>query len=379
MKALQHQLIGKRASQTTASARSGGVLQRKCACGGTRGPTGECAMCRRKRELGQQGAAIQTKLSVNNPGGKYEREADRVAEQVMRMPEPLPQRKDSVETEGTEPKPKSLQIRRVTSDGGGVEEAPLVVHDVLRSSGEPLDSATQQLMEFRFNHDFSQVRVHADAQAAESARAINARAYVVGQDVVFGQGEYAPASNRGQRLLAHELVHVVQQCRVPQESRVICRTCSGSAAGFEYDGCSVPDWVVSGADIDDKDNPAGGSDTAFANCRPSNSGGLACDRHDECYQTCHPTEIARAACDLRMLLDMLQICRSSDEETAVKAECLGWASAYHAGLRVGGSIAFWERQLEVCLNLWSNAPGSSDSRALKEPAGAIAASAKGRA
>ena len=66
-------------------------------------------------------------------------------------------------------------------------------------------------MESRFGHDFSQVRVHTDTRAAESARAVNARAYTVGRNVVFGSGQYAPGSGEGQRLLAHELTHVVQQ------------------------------------------------------------------------------------------------------------------------------------------------------------------------
>lgn len=66
-------------------------------------------------------------------------------------------------------------------------------------------------MEPRFGHDFSQVRVHTDAKAAESARAVNALAYTIGQDVFFGLGEYMPSEITGQRLLAHELTHVLQQ------------------------------------------------------------------------------------------------------------------------------------------------------------------------
>lgn len=91
------------------------------------------------------------------------------------------------------------------------EEVPSVVHDVLRSSGQPLDSATRAFMEPRFGHDFSQVRVHTDAKAAESAQAVNALAYTVGRDVVFGAAQYAPTMNEGKKLLAHELTHVVQQ------------------------------------------------------------------------------------------------------------------------------------------------------------------------
>jgi hypothetical protein len=82
---------------------------------------------------------------------------------------------------------------------------------VLRSSGQPLDPATRAFMEPRFGHDFSAVRVHTDARAAESARAVNALAYTVGRDVTFGPGQYAPATSAGRRLIAHELAHVVQQ------------------------------------------------------------------------------------------------------------------------------------------------------------------------
>ncbi len=87
---------------------------------------------------------------------------------------------------------------------------PVIVHDVLGSPGQPLDAATRAFMEPRFAHDFSGVRVHIDGNAAESASALNARAFTVGNDVVFGSREYAPQTQAGRRLLAHELTHVVQ-------------------------------------------------------------------------------------------------------------------------------------------------------------------------
>ena len=90
---------------------------------------------------------------------------------------------------------------------------PPIVHDVLRASGQPLDTATRAFMEPRFGQDFSRVRVHTDARAAESARAVNALAYTVGRDVVFGAGQYAPGTPEGHRLIAHELAHVMQQLR----------------------------------------------------------------------------------------------------------------------------------------------------------------------
>jgi hypothetical protein len=93
-------------------------------------------------------------------------------------------------------------------------EVPPIVHEVLRSPGQPLDPATRAFFEPRFSHDFSQVRLHTDTKAAESARAVNALAYTVGQDVVFGTGQYAPQTGEGKKLLAHELTHVMQQQNV---------------------------------------------------------------------------------------------------------------------------------------------------------------------
>jgi hypothetical protein len=90
-------------------------------------------------------------------------------------------------------------------------EAPAIVKDVVRSPGQPLDQSTRALMEHRFGHDFSQVRVHTDARASDSADAVDARAYTVGRHVAFASREYARGSVEGQRLLAHELTHVVQQ------------------------------------------------------------------------------------------------------------------------------------------------------------------------
>jgi len=93
----------------------------------------------------------------------------------------------------------------------GATQAPAIVHEVLRSPGAPLDAPTRDFMEPRFGRDFGDVRVHADARAAESARALEALAYTVGRNVVFAAGHYAPQSAAGRQLLAHELSHVVQQ------------------------------------------------------------------------------------------------------------------------------------------------------------------------
>jgi hypothetical protein len=130
------------------------LLQRKCACGANSSSTGECAECAEKRET---------------------------------------------------------MVQRQTTSQAGTGGVPPVVHDVLRSSGEPLAAETRAFMEPRFGQDFNQVRIHTDEKAEESARVLNALAYTVGDEVVVGAGQYAPSTNQGKRLLAHELAHVVQQ------------------------------------------------------------------------------------------------------------------------------------------------------------------------
>jgi len=151
---------------------------------------------------------LQAKLTVGRSDDPLEFEADQVAERVMRVPTPpgeVIQRK-CAHCEEEE------KLRRVaTSDHGGETTAPDIVHDALRSHGKPLDGATRKFMERRFGHDFGQVRVHTDALASQSAESVGARAYTVGPNIAFRQGEYVPSTTQGRRLLAHELTHVVQQ------------------------------------------------------------------------------------------------------------------------------------------------------------------------
>jgi Domain of unknown function (DUF4157) len=180
----------------------GGVLQRKCACGNTAGSSGSCAECQNKQE-----DILQTKLQIGEAGDRYEQEADRVAEQVVQMPEPTIQYQ--VEPEAISDSITPLQRR--SADRDRISEVPPIVNEVLNSPGQPLDSGTQKFMESRFGHDFSQVRVYTDAKADESSRAIGASAYTVQDRIVFAHGNYAPESTCGRQLLAHELTHVVQQ------------------------------------------------------------------------------------------------------------------------------------------------------------------------
>jgi hypothetical protein len=105
---------------------------------------------------------------------------------------------------------KSETMQRKAA-GSAESVAPPIVDEVLSSSGRPLDRAVRDDLEPRFGCDFSQVRIHADARAAESARAVHALAYTVGDNIAFASGRYAPQSGEGRRLLAHELVHVTQQ------------------------------------------------------------------------------------------------------------------------------------------------------------------------
>jgi hypothetical protein len=93
---------------------------------------------------------------------------------------------------------------------GTLDTVPAIVSEVLATGGAPLESTTRAFMEPRFGHDFSGVRVHTDERAAKSANAMQARAYTVGPSIVFAQGAFAPRSLEGQRLMAHELTHVVQ-------------------------------------------------------------------------------------------------------------------------------------------------------------------------
>lgn len=179
-----------------------GVLQRKCACGGTPGPTGDCAGCRRQRALGPEPPSLQPKLHIGQPGDRFEREADRVADQVLRMP--------------------TLEARhplQAEPTAGTVSKVA-----AWQSGGQSMDAATRGFMEERFGHDFSGVRIHTGARAAEAASAVQARAFTMGHSVVFGSEQYRPGTADGRRLLAHELTHVVQQQAMgPTLQRETCK------------------------------------------------------------------------------------------------------------------------------------------------------------
>jgi hypothetical protein len=191
------------AAKPSSSASPGILLQRKCACGGSAGLTGECEECKEKKLLGKP---LQKKLAITQAGDDDEREADRVADHVLCMP--------ARETEpGVAEAPRAPLVQRRTprTANTGSGDAPPIVHDVLASVGQPLDTATREYFEPRFGRDFSSVRIHSDARAAESARSVDALAYTVGDQIVSGAGHPWRHSEAGSRLLAHELSHVVQQ------------------------------------------------------------------------------------------------------------------------------------------------------------------------
>jgi Domain of unknown function (DUF4157) len=116
--------------------------------------------------------------------------------------------------------PNKSILQRAAVNPSSVQQAPPLVHEVLCSPGQPLDTATRAFMEPRFGHDFSGVRVHTDTKAAESAQAVDALAYTVGRDVVFEDGQFCPHNSAGREIIAHELTHVVQQQFYPPTSSI---------------------------------------------------------------------------------------------------------------------------------------------------------------
>ena len=157
---------------------------------------------------------IQPKLTVGTVNDVYEQEADAVADRIMRMPEPSVQRKCAhcEEDERIMKKPLTSFIQAKGNEGG--MEAPASVSKQIESSrggGNRLDENTKTFMESRFGTDFSGVKIHTDNTAIQMSRNINAQAFTVGNDIYFNSGKYDPQSDEGKRLLAHELVHTVQQ------------------------------------------------------------------------------------------------------------------------------------------------------------------------
>jgi Domain of unknown function (DUF4157) len=145
---------------------------------------------------GESITGIQAKLEVGEPNDIYEQESNRVARQVMHMPEP---------------QSPPVQSKPIPTSPIGQPAAPAIIQEVLDSPGQSLDSGAQSFFEPRFGYDLSNIRLHTDARAAASTQAVNAAAYTVGNNIVFGKNQYQPASSPGRALIAHELTHVMQQ------------------------------------------------------------------------------------------------------------------------------------------------------------------------
>ena len=237
---------------------------------------------------------LQAKLKIGQLGDKYEQEADRVADAVMRMPEPGVQRQvepEEEEEETLQAKPLANQITplvhvqrqeepeeeeeetlnakplaeeitplvqmqvepeeeeeelqrqpieeeeeelqaKVTSGHISHENPNLESHiQSLRGGGHPLSENNRTFFEPRFNRNLSHVRIHTDSQASKSANVLNARAFTMGNDIVFGEVQYVPGTHEGQKLLAHELSHVVQQKEVGIQ-QLIQRKCASLRSNF---------------------------------------------------------------------------------------------------------------------------------------------------
>jgi hypothetical protein len=159
---------------------------------------------------------IQRKLSVSTPDDPYEREADDVADKVMRRtvpqsagpaPPTLARKCEACDQEDKD----TIQTSRTRAAGPASELDVQAAADAAAQRGAPLPAATRAFFEPRFGADFGHVRIHTDTRAAVAARSIHARAFTAGREIVFASGEFAPESNDGRRLLAHELTHVIQQ------------------------------------------------------------------------------------------------------------------------------------------------------------------------
>jgi len=246
-------------------------LQRKCDCGG--GPACDCDMAndKTKKEKDSPRTALHRKASgaaslldaatesffeararqrasassgppiqIGAANDPLEREADQIADRVMQMPLPaaLPTHQPTA-AEAANP------LQRKPESAASPTEAPPIVHNVLSSPGQPLDRPTRNFFEPRFGRDLSQVRIHNDSKASESAHAIDALAFASGNNIVFASGIYRPDRQDGRFILAHELVHTMQQAR-QQTIRRIIRSAPNAPLDSYLRGKSISGFTSSG-------------------------------------------------------------------------------------------------------------------------------------
>ena len=175
---------------------------------------------------------IRPKLKVSLPNDVYEKEADRVAEQIMETPisnststamyskdDKISRKCVACEMEEKEEEDDNKKVklsigRKSLSNSNNLEATDEItnqINKVRSSEGSSLDNATRDFLEPKLGYDLSDVRIHTGEMAARSAPSLNSLAYTIGNDVIFGEGQYEPYSEKGKKLLAHELTHVVQQ------------------------------------------------------------------------------------------------------------------------------------------------------------------------
>lgn len=244
---------------------------------------------------------IQTKLTVGAPDDMYEKEADAVADKVIRMPEPAFVNRKSAGIKShpilqrqTEEEEEPIQMKGNESGGfiqkkcaecekekGEIQRKPVretitpllqrkserdsavpnsMAHSITSSngSGEALDANTQNFMSSRFGNDFSSVKIHSDNQSVQFNRELNAKAFTVGKDIYFNEGQYQPNTDKGKHLLAHELTHVVQQNHFLSRQRLIQKAPSPvdaiekEAAKLETDILSDPKFTGLKAESKDR-------------------------------------------------------------------------------------------------------------------------------
>ncbi|MEO6949669.1 MAG: DUF4157 domain-containing protein [Ginsengibacter sp.] len=184
-----------------------------------------------KNEKMQRERFFQPKLTINAPNDIYEQEADAMADKVMRMPandqsffSPNPLYVSGVQRKCAHCE-KEEKIQRKESNLGSMEDGSTENYiESLNRKGNPLSMEERTFFESRFGHDFSEVQVHTNHEASQSARNVDALAYTHGNNIVFGEGQYNPGTPEGKKLMAHELTHVIQQNGNIQ-TKLIQRSC----------------------------------------------------------------------------------------------------------------------------------------------------------
>ena len=260
-----------------------------------------------------------------------------------------------------------------------------------RGKGTTISPEIQREMSHKIGADFSGVKIHTDSASTQMNQALNASAFTVGSDIYFNDHQYNPGAGTGKHLLAHELTHVLQQnsantnqiqrktepgskCNgVAYDPKYRCcekgnltqrnpiknlEECpdrvSNNQIMNEYDGCSVPWWLTIGQD---KDNPAGGSDTQFSDTsihgiQPGSfQPTLPCDIHDKGYQTCWPEHMWERKwkeIDQQLFENSEKVCRTTQDSLVVKLLCYRAVAKARRLLPLGSKAAFIDRQKEYC-------------------------------